>query len=271
MLVVLSGAETIKKTTLANIVDTTLNNLTPPTTGTVDDFNRWLLDRRVASHYKMQFRSIMHDHGITNGPLYPEGGDYEAFLNTYLNRKEPVYVASGSFSKTFLNQLKTDIGDLTVINITRNPSVAYFLDSIYLDQYGAYDESSLNIKLLKLRFITSVINSGLLKSLDFVTTIKFEDLINQGYLEVNGTKISLSNDYTPHNHILTKHEKHHVISKASINAVDVERFNQVYSNLSQSLIDSRPELPSELFLQMPTNMFTELDYMPLTYNEIVHE
>lgn len=264
MLIVLSGAETIKKTLLSATINLSLNSLQPSGT-TQDQFYKELFDNTVKTHYKMKFRAIMADYGVQQNILFPEGGNYEEFLKTYNDRQHEYFVISGSFSKTFVSMVSSDIANVEVINITRNPSVSYLLDAIAIDPVCPYN-TNMNLKLLKKRYNTSTIQQIGLRSLSNVNTIKFEDIIESKTLCVDNKKISIPKTYEIFNKYITQQEYRNIDSQ--ITAEDIDKFNQAYTNFNLTFPYGRDDVPVELIPKLPKNIFADLDYIALTYNEI---
>jgi len=266
MLIILSGAETIKKTLLAATINASLNCL--ETAGvTQDQFYKDLLDSTTDNHYKMKFRAIMADYGIQQDALFPEGGNYNEFIQRYNARQHEHHVVSGSFSKTFVNMITADIDKVEVINITRNPSVSYLLDTIAVDDHAPYN-TNMNLKLLKKRYNTSTIQQVGLRSLSNVTTIKFEDILESGIITVNKKPIPIPISYSKFNKYITRHE-YITTDTCCITSTDIDKFNQAYSNFNLVFSNGRDDVPAAIIPKLPKNMFTELNYTPLTYDEIL--
>jgi hypothetical protein len=266
MLVILSGAETIKKTLLAATINASLNSLEPVGI-TQDQFYKDLLDRTIDNHYKMKFRAIMADYGIQETVLFPEGGNYNEFINRYNSRQQEHLVVSGSFSKTFVGMITKDISNVEVINVTRNPSVSYLLDTIAVDDRAPYN-TNMNLKLLKKRYNTSTIQQVGLRSLSNVSTIKFEDILESGTVMVNKKSIPIPIAYSKFNKHITQRE-YSSIDACCITSDDIDKFNQAYSNFNLTFSNGRDDVPPAIIPKLPKNMFAELDYDPLTYNEIL--
>lgn len=266
MLVILSGAETIKKTLLAATINAYLNAIEPAGV-TQDQFYKDLLDSTTNNHYKMKFRAIMADYGIQQDILFPEGGNYAEFIHRYNSRQYEHHVVSGSFSKTFVNMIAADIDNVEIINITRNPSVSYLLDTIAIDSRAPYN-TNMNLKLLKTRYNTSTIQQVGLRSLPNVTTIKFEDMLESGRIMVNNKLIPIPASYCKFNKHITQYE-FNSLDACSIAAEDIDKFNQAYSNFNLVFSNGRTDVPPAIVSKLPKDMFAELEYTSLTYNEIV--
>jgi hypothetical protein len=265
MLIILSGAETIRKTKLASRLNVELNNIAVKNVnGTTDDFWKEQLCISNANHYKMQFRNIFYDYGATTDDIFPDGGDYLKLLNSYKNRKIDTVIITGSFSKLFVEKIKLDLGNNSIfINITRHPSVTYVVDAGQLDEHGPYD-TDLKVPMLKRRNISSFLNSVTLKKLNDVVSIKFEDMITAGWLTINGTRVNISNDYKNYNGLLTQLES----AVLPADQLNVDLFNKTFQQLNSNIKRSTFEVPDKIFEQLPEDIFNILEYSPLTLESI---
>jgi hypothetical protein len=265
MLIILSGAETIRKTKLASIINVQLNNIKINNVdGTADEFWRAQLAISNSNHYKMQFRNIFYDYGADLDRVFKEGGDYQKLLNSYYNRTHDNMIITGSFSKLLVEKITDDLKtESTFINITRHPSVSYVIDAGQPDPYGPYD-TDLNVPMLKRRNISSFLNSVSLKNIDIVNTVKFEDMLTSGKLTISNTDIILSNDYKNYNSVLTNEE----YKKPVVNDKELLQFNNTFQHLNSSIKVSAYDVPNKIFEQLPEDVFSVLDYIPLTIEEI---
>jgi hypothetical protein len=265
MLIILSGAETIRKTKLASRLNVELNNIAVKNVnGTTDDFWKKQLCISNANHYKMQFRNIFYDYGATHEAVFPDGGDYLKLLNSYKNRKTDTVIITGSFSKLFVEKIKADLGNnSTFINIVRHPTVIYVVDAGQPDEYGPYD-TDLNVPMLKRRNISSFLNSVTLKKLNDVVSIKFEDMITTGRLTINGVNVDISNDYKNYNGLLTQLET----TPSIVNQADINIFNKTFQQLNSNIKQSTFEVPDKIFEQLPEDIFSVLEYSPLILEDI---
>jgi hypothetical protein len=260
MLIVLSGSETIKKATIAWTITQQLNSINH-----TDDNYQQLLDNNTNNQLKMQFRAIWSDLGVETDLLFPEGGNYDAFLSQYHNRLYPILVICGSFSKTFVNMVTRDIDKVHAINITRNPSAIYTIDSITQDT-APYNTTA-GVKLLKQRNESSLIQSVILKQMPTIQTVKFENILETGMIQIGNHCIDLS-CYRSYNNILTQDEYHNLMPKCSLSPLDVEQFNYLADNFKKVLPNNRSDIPQEIAEQLPASLFKELDYRPLALQEI---
>jgi hypothetical protein len=112
------------------------------------------------------------------------------------------------------------------------------------------------------------VQSVLLNQLACVHTIKFEDILIDGGIDIDGCYVELP-DYKSYNGIITQQEQQQLIPKCNIEDHDVDRFNYLASNFRQVLPARRNDIPKELADKLPSNLFESLNYHPLTYKEII--
>jgi hypothetical protein len=172
-------------------------------------------------------------------------------------------VITGSFSRAFVESIYNDIKKVKIINIIRNPSSTYLLDSSIIDEHGPYD-NQLKVKLLKRRYISSLLNSVTLKKLPIVETVTFEDMIEEQSLD----GIPLPNEYKRYNQYITTKEKIHLTFHNKIVEDDLKNFNQVFTDLANSLSDTDFNIPETLIQNIPQNIFNELGYPLLSMDQI---
>jgi hypothetical protein len=260
MLIVLSGSETIRKATLAWTITQQLNLIKH-----TDHNYQQLLDNNTNNQLKMQFRAIWTDFGVKTNSVFPEGGNYPDFLSQYHSRPYPILVISGSFSKTFVNMITRDIDKVYTFNITRNPSAIYTVDSATQDT-APYNTTA-GVRLLKQRNESSLVQSVILKQMPTVQTVKFENILETGTIQIGDQTIDLSY-YRSYNNILTQDEYHNLMPKCSLSPLDVDQFNYLADNFKRVLPNNRSDIPQEIAEQLPSSLFKELDYQPLSLQEI---
>jgi len=255
MLYVISATETIKKSYLAYFLNSVLNSIDYCL---FEDYND-----QYPFHFKMQFRDISYDYKENSDITYPEGGDYSQFLKTYRDRKTETLVITGSFSRAFVEMINNDVKDVNIINIIRNPSVTYLIDSLTEDKHGPYD-SELKIKSLKRRYISSLLNSITLKNIDSVKTITFENIIKDQQIE----NIKAPQIYKNYNNWITAAEKIKLTFNLKLTQNDIKDFNQIFSSLADNLTNTNYDLSDVLLENLPRNIFDMLDYKPVTLEQI---
>lgn len=191
-------------------------------------------------------------------------------LNIYANKPAILNTAVvyGSFSKPYLQMLKNELGeDIKIINITRNPSASWLFNYKPDDFYDSPTKPDLNADVDKQKFIDSTIITGLNSSLDFVETIKFENIINDG-LYIDGTKITLGKGYRPHNEYISKYEydNHTQQDLTEVNTA-MSTFNPLWfiptlnTVVEDSYINTGKAIVPNIFNLYP-------DYEPLSYAQI---
>lgn len=267
MLVILSCAETFKKTNLSAIIHTALNDLIC-NGSMLDHFYRSQLDCAERFNYRMLFRALPFDFGVEDELRFPEGGDYQRFLEDYHNRKNPYHVICGSFSKIFCDMARNDIPNTEVINIIRHPSTAYILDTIAHDSLAPYN-TNMGLKLFKKRFNSSILQQINLKN--HVQTIKFEDMIHNRSIDVFSQSIDLTDFYTPFNTWLTLKEYREAIPQYKLTSNDLDKFNQAYTRFNETWPNGRDDMILDILPKLPQNVFSALGYSSLTYEEIVND
>lgn len=250
MLILLSATETVKKDQLAQELTVALN-------GPVD-IN--------GTHLKMLFRDIYYDYHVSNTVTFPEGGNYEQFITQYYNRPYDKYVVSGSFSRAFIELLEQDVEELVVLNIVRNPSATFVIDAMDTESNKSLYDVEFDIPMLKRRYISSILNSITLANMPQVQTIRWEDLVRTGTLDIAGKQITIPK---PYNDWITAQEKIAVTFNLNVDDETVHRFNTVFSRLSFSLQHSGYDLPTDIFHHIPENVFEELGYWQLELQEIM--
>jgi hypothetical protein len=267
MLVVLSCAETFKKTNLSALVHAALNDLTSDT-DILDAFYQTQLNIAEKFNYRMLFRALPFDFNVSTEINFPEGGDYNRFLKDYQARQYPYHVICGSFSKVFCDMVQQDIPDTEIINIIRHPSVAYVLDTIAYDSNAPYN-TNMGLKLFKKRFNSSILQQINLKN--HVQTITFEDIISTQTITVFNKEIKLTEFYKKYNQYLTEREYKELIPQYILTSNDVDKFNQAYSQFRNTWPNGRDDMIQEMIPLLPLDVFSELGYVSLTYEEIIND
>ena len=290
MLIILSGAETINKRQIAartietlntfevngytvtwknrlpTVVDSqgveqlvaTLDNDTLSAINAlqVEVFNEGINN----NHYGEAFSDLYSDFGLTDTVVY--AGDpllghpctYEHVLASYNDRKYENFVISGIFSKSFVNAIRNDlgVGDTTVLNITRHPSVSFLLNAREPNYYDNIPDLTAQDDHDKL--LSSILNQFNLSQLAYVNTIRFEDILRTHNISVADTAIDLSWQYLNHNAYLTGREYGQVIPKNLVTESELNDFNNFLTNF---------EAPADLvndYNQTNGTVFTPADF-----------
>jgi hypothetical protein len=253
------------------------------TGGRVNHFNGVFLD--LAYDYGI---TEINDYSIDNMLIHPH--TYNDVLENYKNRIADTHVITGIFSKVFIDSIRADLGaeNVTVLNIIRNPSTCVLLnpknDEYYEDPTKERTLDSDHVKLMR-----SLENAIILSEVDYITTIRFEDIITAGKFTVNGIEVSLPSGYENYNGILTQYEKENIIPLNLVSEQQLEEQNAILhdqitnyylpvlndedlnflNNLKTIPFQSLAELHANLLAKSPRNIFARLGYEPLSYDDIV--
>ena len=249
------------------------------------------------NHFSNFFIDLAHDFGISetvdygnNTPKIPllHPHSYADVLANYENRLGTVHVITGIFSKAFIDSVRTDIGagNVTAINIIRNPSTCILLNRKD-DEYYANPEKNRTPELDARKLVYSIANAAVLAKFDDITTIRFEDIITAGKFTVNGVEVKVPDGYDNFNGLLTQWEHENLIPLEIVSTETLEAINlelqhyasgQVsslteetvtYINSLRSTSATISEIRAIMSANMPENLFTELGYDPLSYDDIV--
>lgn len=211
---------------------------------------------------------------------------YENLVTSYRERKYDYKIISGSFGKTFLEKIRQDIGEenVLVLNIVRNPSAAFIISNkpdISYESDVRQPNNLLTKKDDELAFIESYMNSILIKDLPYVNTMKYEDILKNGYIEILNNKIDFSFFYKQYNSYITIFDIKKIISLNLVNSVLVNGYNMIMQNLPLSYMNSfndtgegKPivddDLNEEQFEKVPKNFFEPFGYSPLSYEQVTN-
>jgi hypothetical protein len=218
---------------------------------------------------------------------------YDDILAAYNARELDVHVITGSFGKHFIESIREDLGEenVQVINIIRNPSAAFLLNEKDPKFYTLKKPTKARDRAMDRRKLEiSVINAIILKDVPGVTTLKYEDILASGKFTVNGIEITAPESLLEaDNGYLTTWELTTHVPLGIVNAVDVEEFNDHFSNYEPTIIkfdtdeitlkltklaDGLKINPlekgsgEEIDKIFPKNIFYELGYTKLTYTEL---
>lgn len=249
------------------------------------------------NHFNGVFLDLAYDYGITDINDYSiddmliHPHTYNDVLENYKNRIADNHVITGIFSKVFIDNIRADLGaqNVTVLNIIRNPSTCVLLnpknDAYYDDPTKDRTLESDNVKLMR-----SLENAIILSEVDYVTTIRFEDIITNGKFMVNGIEVSVPDGYDNYNGIITRYENENIIPLNLVSEQQLEEQNAILhdqivnyylpilveddliflNNLKSIPFQSLNELHATLLAKSPRNIFARLGYDPLSYDEIVN-
>jgi len=252
------------------------------------------------NHFNGVFLDLAYDYGLTDINefsidttdtvlLHPH--TYNDVLENYKNRICDTHVITGIFSKAFIDKIRADLGvqNVTALNIIRNPSTCILLNP-KTDEYYEDPSKERTIESDNLKLMRSLENAIVLSDVDYVTTIKFEDIITTGKFMVNGVEVGVPDGYTNYNGILTQWEKENIIPLNLVLKADLEKENldlenyiathyipvvdegvlNFLNNLRTIPFQSLDELHAVLLAKCPVNVFERLGYTPLSYDEIIN-
>jgi len=189
--------------------------------------------------YSNVFGDPLPDFGLTGDPgMFADNWNknildshtYSYILNSYQNRIIDKSVITGSFSKLFIDRIRQDLGteNVTVINITRHPSVSFLLNEKTSEYYS--ENPLINPVLNDIKLRMSLLNNIRLKQDPSITTIKFEDIMVNGHITVLGVEIPLSDLYTKYNSYLSTWETENYIPHGSVSDEQMTAVNSEFSN-----------------------------------------
>lgn len=236
------------------------------TYGRVVSLSERLLSAQAKNHYSTKFaEDVMYDFVNFSESEESWPGLFASVVNEYQNRQNDVMVISGSFAKRIVDKFKTAIGaeNVTAINVIRNPSAAYLCNYRPAD---FYDENPGERESHEKRLRLSLLNAAYLKKDDAIQTIKFEDIMQTGHFDILDRTVYLPGEYAPGNEFVTNYERRDIQSDQGL-----AEFNQFYTNFKESAIstsnESNPEAIAAAALSLPNDIFSELGYTPLTYDQ----
>lgn len=236
-----------------------------------DLYDRLFLDVQNPSSYETIFVDIEYDfdidtsiyvwdnhkqyHSFTHG--------YQDFLNYYRNRQSDVHVVNGSFSKAFIDLIRRDIGEqnVKVYNIIRHPSVITYFNE---NKPSYYEKNPLMTpERNRSKAIRSAINSYILSQVSDVTSIKFEDIMKSGHINIENYRIEMPEGYADYNGLITVWEKENV----NLDYVDVDAVEELcvsYAKFREGMeTEYNRSLPN-----LPDSLLESLGYTTVTLEQI---
>lgn len=239
-----------------------------------DVYVRILLDGVRDNHFQNIFVDTESDFGVRTDPGYEweekvgqfhHPHTYDDVINNYRNRTFPIHVISGSFSKTFIDKIRQDLGveNVKAYNIVRHPSVMYLIhekpDSYYAIKFPATPETD------DKKAYDAIMNAVSLARFDDITTYKYEDILKQNHIVIEGEEIDLPEEYKNYNDLITTWEKEYA-EQEIVDPTRLENFNNFCSNIGNL---TAQEYGIERASQYPRDIFEALGYSPLTREQIV--
>jgi hypothetical protein len=191
---------------------------------------------------------------------YKAPDSYADVLNLYNTRSYPVLVITGSFSKTFIDKMRVDLGtqNVVAVNIVRHPSAAYLIHEKPASYYADPNKAPMTPEIDGKKIGNSFLNALSLVRYSDIPTIRFEDMIANQSFSINGTTIPMPGGYTPYNQWLTNWE---------------------YSRLQENIVlDANFDLWTRWSLdiagfegvpQFPGNAYALLGYTALTKDQVI--
>jgi hypothetical protein len=225
-------------------------DITPPdwaVAKSIIDLQESLNESIKINHFANIFCDPLADFGFspaeeifdpTRNLLYLHDHTYQTVLDHYRDRSFDNFVITGVFSKLFINKIKEDLGseNVKVINIIRNPSVCFLLNEKEPAYYFEKPERSPLADNNKLE--QSLLNAIIVKNVDGVLTLKYEDILRDGSFEFNGITIPMPEDYTNYNNIITTWEHDNWLTLNIVSAEQLVEKNNFYSNFRIYVKDS---------------------------------
>lgn len=232
---------------------------------------------------------------------------YDDILNSYYNNSSVDDIWTGRFATPFIEKIRNDIGseNLSVINFVRNPSSCMFTNSFshsgnikILEQNNIQITNNiiegLNAENSKLNDENlSILNSLIVSKLPGVINVRYEDFLKNGNFLLNDLNIPLPFFIKNHNNIISEYE-FLIYNSESINEEKLNEFNEIFSNISaEYIVNLQPisdvikfiiqylnlknedefkiQVIENITKTIPKNIFQELNYSPLTLEQIINK
>lgn len=232
-----------------------------------------LLAETDSWHFSSKFaEDVLVDFGCEVIPQSEQSwpGAFEGLIEQYKASPHDTVVISGSFSKRIIDRISQEIGseNVVAINIVRNPSAAYLCNLRSPEFYAEYPgEYGNHLKRLQLSLVSA---TGL--KLNQVETIKFEDILANKMLTVNGTDIHVPDELILLNDNITVFEISTIQARSDELDAALSEFNDVIADFNnRCFLDGAVAgelLTNKIKELIPKNIFTSLGYSPLTYEQV---
>lgn len=235
-------------------------------------YDKLFLDIQSSNRYNAIFTDFEYDFGIDTSEYewdnisqwhsFPHS--YNDVINRYKNKTYPVHIIHGSFSKAFIDLVKRDIGaeNVRVYNIFRHPTIVTYFN----EKTPAYYVKNPKTNPERNRSIASksVLNAYSLYRYDDITHIRFEDMIKDGYITIEGIRIDLPEGYADYNGLITTWEKDNFnLDHADIPAVEESLY--LYDHLRE-IVEQEYSKPVP---EVTESVFNALGYTVITLEQIV--
>ena len=225
------------------------------------------------NHFRNTFVDILADYGIAE-PTFSNLGDekliqphaYQDVIYNYNNRSYENFTITGSFSKVFVDRIRSELGteNVQVYNIVRNPSVCYLIQEKSPEYYQKYT-GLLDPEMDHQKLMLSLVNCASLMRDPTIVTLRFEDMIQAGSFVINGKEVPVPKDYTIYNNWLTQWEFDNIVPFNLVNETAMTAFNLKMINWGMET--ARAGEGS----QLPSNIFELLGYTPMAHAQIISE
>jgi len=217
------------------------------------------------NHYSVMYVDLDYDFGITTTLNFPPYSllNNPNVIERYNARTVENFVISGTFSRGFIEQMITQLGreNVKIINIVRNPSVARLMHEKPPEYYiknSTYTEEHDTQKLHK-----SIITSAFLVQFEDVVTVKFEDILRDGYFTFDGKQIMLPSTHLPYNNWITQFEASEVVALRNEHIdsclEELDAFNEMFLDVEKASGDAHYK---------DCNIFAMMGYEPLEFSNI---
>ena len=216
------------------------------------------------NHYSVMYVDLDYDYGVSSTLTFPPYSllNNPNVVENYNNRTIENFVISGTFSRGFIEQMITELGreNVKIINIIRNPSVVHLMHEKPPEYYiknTLYTKEHDKQKLDK-----SILTSSFLVQFEDVTTVKFEDILRDGYFMFEGQQITLPETHIPYNNWITTFESLEVIPMRN---EDLDACLASLSDFNDAFTDLGAVSDNPLY---SGNIFEIMGYEPLEFTDI---
>lgn len=214
--------------------------------------------RLKADAFRDRINMIVAEGDLTH---YTQDDDYviEKMRQMYNDHEHEHDVFFGNISQPTMEKLAAAFGDeLIVLNIIRNPSVAFLVDTTY----NRNQHTGLNNPHLSYRLGSSISMACDLKPMSSVTTVKYETIIDDGKFQLLGMDI-VCPELFGFNQYLTEEENTHIVpTEKEKKAETLELFNQLAQD-----IRAHSDTPADD--NIPNNVFEHLGYEAIDIETII--
>jgi hypothetical protein len=231
------------------------------------------------THYASIFAQIGKEYGLVDAKNYQENiykqpHTFQDVVDTYNNRTIDTFTISGTFNKTFIDDMRNEIGteNVSAFNLVRHPTVCYALHwapRAYFEKNTTYTRAFHKEKLIR-----SILCSASLTRYPDITTIKFEDYLKTGSITINGTTVDLPGGHTPYNAWITEYEKSQIPyiwteqpewNEKPGDSSNIPAIFAAWDNVFTSFRNASGNS------QMPDNITEMMGYSPIDYHTFISQ